>query len=221
MGYDPISSAQPTSVIQASTFNKLIAAIKGDFIPRNASGTAQTLIGSLGSTTFKWLKAHIESGYWSTGDIKQHHTYNGIASPGHGWMKCNGRLINQANYDLEHGEGSWATYVGSSILDGKFLPDMTNRYAVGGDTTQVGNVAITSVGNPGNTKNLGHTHNMSHTHTFRSANGQMGINRINESIYNEWTGDTNQPSTANTGSALGVESIQPDSIVVGYYMRVI
>ena len=86
-------------------------------------------------------------------------------------MICNGTVINQGNYDSIHGAGSWNTYIGSSPLDGKYTPNLRNRYIVGrsGDdlTSQSGASAFTYTGQTGHTIDLAHAHSdPSHVHQW-------------------------------------------------------
>jgi hypothetical protein len=132
-----------------SWFNTVRSAMTGDIVAREAVlGVATDIAAKLGpSESYRFLKAFIAFGYWDCGDFKLHHSYNGLISAGEGWMLCDGRTVSQANYDTEHGSGHWATFVGSSPIDGLKLPDFTNRYAVGASsTTATGSGAIPTVG---------------------------------------------------------------------------
>lgn len=175
-GTNTFTTVANGQLIKPSHVNQFITALGGDLIPRNTSGVPTTIAGSLGSDTYEWLKAWIESGYWVVGDIKMHHTYNGSAEStcGQGWMLADGRIINETNYNTEHGAGAWAIYVGSSPIDGRYLPDFTAKYPIGvASTAQDGTIAITSVGVTGNTLNLAHTHDMqNHTHSIPSHHHQ-------------------------------------------------
>lgn len=154
--------------VQTSHVNQFYTALNQDVVPRNSSGAPTNVGGSLGSSTYAWLKAWVESGYWSAGDIKMHHTYNGTVGCGQGWMLADGDVINETNYDAEHGAGSWDTYVVSSPLDGKYLPNFNGKYATGANTTtQAGTIAITSVGNASNVVNIAHTHTADHAHDLQ------------------------------------------------------
>lgn len=167
MGIGAISDVADATVADASDINQYSAALRQDHVPRNASGIAANDSGSIGQSTLKWLKAHIASGYWTCGDIKPHHSYNGAAPIDNGWFPCDGTIINQTNYDAIHGVGAWTTYIGSSILDGKYAPDLLNGYITGvASTTKDGTASITNIGNTGNTINVDHFHAVSnHTHT--------------------------------------------------------
>lgn len=150
-------------VVRTSHVNQYFQAFSQNVVPRNSSGVATSNAGELGTSSIPWKKASITTGYWSAGDIKCKHTYNGLLPIGQGWMRMDGDIVNQANYDAEHGAGSWATYIGASSLDGKFLPNMDLSGSGGyisarNTTTQDGSVAITSVGNTNHTVNLQHNH---------------------------------------------------------------
>lgn len=239
---DTIPTRGEKRLNDADWWNVIKDALSGDLLPRNASGVATDLAGSLGTETFQFLKALIASGHWVPGDIKVIHPYNGDALPGQGWMLCDGRTINESNYDIEHGAGSWDIYVGSSVLDGKKLPGMTNRYAVGVDaTTQDGSGTITPVGNAGNVANLEHHHDFI-----------RGINSATQSDIASSAGADNDVTINNSGTGKNggvytlsvvagalrlalpgggiagstsdslsqTEDIRPDSVEVCFFMRV-
>lgn len=188
--------------VQTSHVNQYYTALGQDVVPRNTSGAPTSIGGSLGNSVYKWLKAFVESGYWKAGDIKMHHTFNGAVECGEGWMLADGRVINSTNYDTEHGAGTWTTYVGSSPLSGKFLPNFTGKYPVGvATTTQSGSVAITSVGNAGNTVNLQHNHgSRAHTHFIMttSPSGAEGVSASGSAQDFFTTG------TCSSGNATGI-----------------
>jgi hypothetical protein len=227
--------------------------LTNDIVPRNASGVATTIEGSIGTSALKWLKAHIASGYWDVGDIKPHHTYNGVAAVGQGWYPCDGTIINEANYNSVHGAGSWDTYVVASVLDGKYAPDMTGKYLVGSSsTTETGTSGINSVGASGNQLNLAHAHSHNHIwyahdtntitgdYTYNSSGVQTDLEGVlvsktaaagndvqtlqpiitNNATINNVLGTsyTNLDATSNLSST---QSIQPSSIEVIYYIRII
>jgi hypothetical protein len=54
-----VTTATANTTILASTFNKIISALKVDFVPRNSSGVASAEAGSLGSTTYPWSQVFI------------------------------------------------------------------------------------------------------------------------------------------------------------------
>lgn len=249
MGTDTIPVRSDGQTIQSTHPNLLRTVLIGDLVPRNASGIATDEAGNLGTSTLAWLKAFIASGYFSVGDIKAHHTFNGTAPIGHGWMLCDGRVVSEANYNTEHGAGTWATYIGSSPIDSLNLPDLTGKFLVGAaSTTQDGTVAITYTGNASNQVNLQHTHTgPAHVHKIYEfqggANDQSydvtgnaqtlptgGIKAGGQAHIEYSTAATNAPDdmytteagTGNTGNGLSTtQSIQPHSLQVVYYMRII
>lgn len=191
-------------LVRTSHVNQFYTALNQDIVPRNSSGVATSNGGSLGSTTKKFLKLFVSSGGWVAGDIKMHHTYNGTVTCGQGWMLADGRVINEANYDAETGRsaGDWDTYVGTSPLDGKYLPNMTDKYPVGkAATAQAGTIAITTVGNSSNQVNLQHNHG-SHTHTvpdhYHQWLSDSGVNAHDLTYYD--TGSTSATQLLNTKS---------------------
>lgn len=159
-------------------------------------------------------------GRWTVGDVKLHHSYNGLVGPGPGWMLCDGRQISSTTYETEHGVGTWSTEVGSTPLDGLYLPDFTsNKFPAGAaTTTQSGAAPITTVGNSGSTINIQHSHTVtSHTHTVASHNHQyysvsgsdpytietFDVNGANKNL-NE--GDTNSSSNGFETDTGGVHT---------------
>lgn len=223
-------------VMDDDWLNAMKAAICGDVVPRASGGTPTDEGGSLGPTSYQFLKAFIAQGYWDVGDFKLHHSYNGTVSAGEGWMLCDGRTISQANYDTEHGASHWATYVGSSPLNGLKLPNFTGRYPIGAATTpQDGSGTITPTGN------TSHQVNLQHRHRWLKVNAGSGLN--------DQTFDTNgvAQDLSDTPAGAGLESvvsaaglaadaytsrdrldaqsatqsIQPDSIEFQVYMRII
>lgn len=256
MGTDTIAARTDGTTILATHPNVIRSALCGDLVPRNASGIATALAGSLGSTTYPFLKASIASGGWILGDIKMHHTYNGAAPIGHGWMLCDGRQITEALYNTEHGASTFATYVGSTALLNKYLPNFTSKYPVGKATTpQDGSIAITFVGNASSTINIQHTHTMTpHNHqwlshlTGGSAEDKMynAVGTI-QSVPTHTAGSIGNgiQAVAATGSELligpgggadvgtslttsamdsqlsSVQNIQPHSVEVQYFMRIV
>lgn len=166
MGTSSLTDAIDATIADVSAVNQYGDALRGDHVPRSGGGIAADIAGSLGQTSLQWLKAHIASGYWSAGDIKPHHTYNGAAPIDQGWFPCDGTIINEANYNSVHGAGSWATYVSSSVLDGKYAPDLVDKYLAGASvTTETGAAPIGTIGNSNNEINLNHAHTVSdHTH---------------------------------------------------------
>lgn len=227
-------------IIQLAHVNKFKTALSGDVLARDASGNVGNNTASLGASATNWLKAFISSGYWSLGDIKMHHSYNATVPIGEGWMLCDGRQVTQAAYDTEHGAGHWATFVGSSGLLNKFLPDFTSRYPTGAaTTTETGAGAIASVGRAGNLVSLTHNHTWYVANGAAAADDTFNSSGIAKTIDNTGVFKAAGPDTAiNIAAAQVIAcdgagrfytdqnlsasfSIQPDSIQVQYYMRII
>jgi len=250
MGTESIPTRASLQTITATFFNIFKSVMIGDFVPRDSNGDAVTEEGSLGTSSIAWLRAHISSGYFTIGDIKAHHTYNATAPITQGWMLCDGTVINEANYNTEHSAGDWAKYIVSSALDGKNLPDLTGKYLVGAaTTTQDGSSPLTFVGNASNQINIAHSHTVnSHNHQWyndqdSTTNDQTfdvngaSIDLVNGGtkggggrshiffdggttafIGDSWT-DNRVPGTNSQLSA--TQSIQPESLEVVYFMRII
>lgn len=159
---------RPGTKVKSSELNTNFLNHRGSLIPIHPNTTtAVDNTYSLGTNEWKWRKGFIQSGYFSCGDIKAHYSYNGRVSAGHGWMLCDGRLINETNYDAEYGSGSWDSYIVTSPLDGKYLPNLINRYMTGSDTcTANGSSTIASVGNSSSAADLSHTHVIAHAHRW-------------------------------------------------------
>ena len=169
MGTSNIPEASDGQPIADTDHNSIRGALIGDQVPRNASGTATANEGDCGTETYPYKRANITTGYLFAGMIMAFHDYNALLGGGQGWMKCDGSVINETNYNALHGAGSWATYIGTSPLDSKYLPAMNDKYLVGAtNTTQAGTGALTFVGNTAHSYTVG-THNHSipdHYHTW-------------------------------------------------------
>lgn len=235
MGLDNIPNRSTGQVIADEFWNVLKRVLGVDFVPRNVSGIPTANAGDLGTPTYPWKRANIKSGYWVCGDIKMFDDYNGALSPGQGWMKLNGDICNETNYNAIHGAGSWAAYIGSSPLDGKYLKVATDRYPVGKlTTTQNGASAQSYEGNAGNSVDLAHSHTVnSHTHTFAHthsiANGFTGEGLQGSQSGSGASTTTQTQSTSTSGAAApgtnsqlsSSQSIKPDSFQVQYWIRII
>lgn len=195
-------------------------------------------------TTAKILDANVTAaklaatvGIMPIGSITMFHTFNGAVSIPRGWMKCNGDVVNSTNYESIHGGGTFTTdAIAAGALNAKNLPNLVSRYPVGvSNTTQNGSVAITAVGNSGNTTDSSHVH--------------QTYNYINDAttaqVYNSSGALTNVTADTRTGgvhiktfsggtetSILGMDtytsdagptslSIQPDSIEVIFIIKVV
>lgn len=211
MGTNTLATKSDGQIISSSDINQYKTAFGADMVPRNTSGAATDEGGSLGTASLKWLKAFIASGYWDAGDIKAHHTYDGATPVGQGWFPCDGTIINETNYDAIHGAGSWAAYVGSSPLDGKYAPDLEDKYLVGSNVTNDnGSVSIPSVGNSGSTVNLQHSHTVnSHTHTGPSHTHRWTVFDINGFSGGTFAsnGSTAVPYNANTDTSTSLTNV--------------
>lgn len=235
MSNDTIPARKEGQLSDASWFNFLRTVLSGDWFPRNTGAAIADTSGALGTSAYRWLRAYIASGYWTVGDIKVHHSYNGANPPGEGWMLCDGRIINQTNYDAEHGAGKWAANVGTSPIDGKYLPDFDNKYPIGSaTTTQTGASPITTTGNAGHLSpvsshghkwmNGGQTTNGADNQYYDSNGSPQDmvafVYDATNGIMSETAFVTNSSMYTNNGNTADV-SIQPDSIKTQYYMRII
>lgn len=244
MGDATLATQVTGTTITVDGVNQYKSALSGDVVPRNSAGAATDSAGSLGTDAIKWLKANIASGYWSAGDIKPHHSYNGTVPIDNGWFPCDGTIINETNYNIIHGAGAWEKYVITSLLDGKYAPNMIGKYPVGASATdQDGTSGITSVGNSSNLVDLSHAHTHTHNHqwynftsTAAGTSGTLqtfGAQQLN--TYNSSgaaqdidtsgllrTDSYTSNVTTSTNSQLSSStSIQPESIQTIYYIRII
>jgi hypothetical protein len=131
----------------------------------------------------------IRSGY--IGEVIAFHTFNGTLSIPRGFMKLNGDVVNQTNYDAIHGAGAYVTDgIASSAILSKNLPNATDKYLTGvASTTQDGSAPITYVGNASNQVNLQHTHSIAaHNHQW----------------YNVDSGSSNDESYNSAGTAINL-----------------
>lgn len=174
MGTGSFTNQNDGEVAEAAAVQQVIDSLKGDLVPRNASGVATANAGEVGTETYPMKKANVTTGYLFAGLILPMHTYNGLLTPGQGWYPCDGTIINETNYDAIHGAGSWDEFIVSSLLDGKYTANLSAKYLTGASTTsQTGVGAFTYVGNASNNNNAPtHTHSSPvHNHTFTSNTG--------------------------------------------------
>ena len=255
MGTGSFTDQNDGEVADAVDVQQLIDAGKGDLVPRNSSGVATANAGDLGTSTYPFKKAHITTGFFCAGMIMPIHDFNGTITPGQGWMKCDGSIINETNYDAIHGAGSWDTFIGSSALDGKYTPNMNNKYLVGvTNTTQTGASALTSVGNASHASSAAsHSHSLpNHNHIWY---GSTGDSATDDATYDSNSSSSNITATSKTGgeyiqvgsgAGLGLKNddgnnlytsidigqsntglaspavnVQPESIQVEYWIRII
>lgn len=156
------------------------------------------------------------------GSIRLFHTYNDTLDIPRGWMICNGNVVNETNYEAIHGSGTYATDgIASSNLLNLYLPNYTDRYAVGATaTTQDGvSATMTPVGNTDHEIDFAHTHSgASHTHG-PSSTTYGTYDTINTTGLQQ--GDT-QAATYTLQSALSDNTeIKPESVEMVFIMRVI
>jgi len=239
MGSETLPTRTDGQTIDQNWFNILKSVLRQNFVPRNASGVATSLAGTLGESALKWARAYIESGYWHVGDIKAHHNYLGLlgSTAGQGWMKCDGRIVNETNYNIEHGPGAWAQHIGTSPLDGKYLPNMERKFLMGEINliTNDGDTPFTYTGNANNQVNLQHSHGLGSLHIrmvdaggqFQIASDFIGVADWNAAFKVAYTA-----GLPNLGAATRIrggmdnaqsatQSITPHSLFVLYYMRII
>lgn len=244
MGLGALNNAVDGTPIPAADNNAIVAALKQDLVPRNSSAVAEADAGRLGTSTYPWDRANITTGYFVCGDVKMFHDFNGLISPGHGWMKCNGGQVTEVAYNAIHGAGMWDEYIVSSPIENKFLPNMNNKFPVGAtNTTQDGSIAITSEGNAAHQVNLQHTHTgPSHNHqwmeydgsgqdmsTFQSdgaatgdvmtATFQTGGSGRALNVGDYYTSNAGTGNTGNGGST--AQDIKPEAIALEFWMRII
>jgi hypothetical protein len=246
MGLATLPSAIDGTPIPASHHNAIVAAMQVNMVPRNASSVATNNAGTLGESSLAWLRAYITTGYFFPGMIMPVHTYNGAVSPGHGWMKCDGRIINETNYNTEHGAGSWASYIGSTALDGKYLPNLAAKYLTfAATTTQTGASPLTFIGNANNQINIQHSHTVaSHSHrwadylgttpakTWNSEGSAITLDHWDNPTYNDFASTalltppgqdyyTEAGSPATNNGLTTTQTIAPESLETIAYMRII
>jgi hypothetical protein len=161
------------------------------------------------------------------GEIKMHHTFNGAVPIGRGWMVCNGAIVNQANYDAEHGTGAYVSdNVGSSPIAGKYLPNFVDKYAVGSaNTTQNGSTAITSEGNVGHL----HSHkwydaiagNSTSDQTFDSNGNVQNISGSASKSGGGWGISPGGIAGLSPDAYTSKDSVKPESIQVLFKIKVV
>lgn len=169
MGTNTLSTRADGNIVGADDVNQYKSAFNGNIVPRNSSGVATANAGEMGTSSIPFIRANITTGYLYPGVVIMFHDFNATLTPGQGWMKCNGDIVNSTNYDAIHGTNSWTTYITTSPLSGLYLPDMTSAFAKGSNaTSQDGTSAITTTGNSGHSITISnHTHTMNLQHNHR------------------------------------------------------
>jgi hypothetical protein len=127
------------------------------------------------------------------GTVVSFHTFGGALSIPRGFMKMNGNVVNQANYDAIHGAGAYVTDgIAASALLTRNLPNAESRYLTGvATTTQDGTGVFSYAGNAGNQVSIAHTHTIpAHNHQW--------YNYTNNADANAWD-STGSTETINTG----------------------
>lgn len=257
MGLGNLQTKTAGQIIDANDPNQYKQALSVDQVPRNVSGVPTANAGTLGTSTYPFKRADITTGYLFCGLVIQFISYNGLLTPGQGWFKMLGGIINETNYDVIHGAGSWDLYIGSSLLDGKYAPNMTSIYSVGATTTtQTGVGAFTTVGNASHVASFSHTHttNISnHYHwwyqrdaagtsaktwsssgtivtfaTGSKSGGALAIQLGSATGILDTGDNVNSTSTAlgttsptSSTPSPGTLNIQPESIAMEYWIRII
>jgi hypothetical protein len=220
MSQDTIYVRSQGQYIVQSWINLIRSVLIGDIVPRNANGIADDELGQLGTEDYFFKSYAIAVGDLGPGDIEFIYDYDGTVTPLQGWMLCDGRVINESNYNTEHGAGSWDTYIVSSVLENKYLPNLTSKYLRSNSTTatQAGTSAITAIGNASNQINLQHNHSSPVTSGNNDAT-YTGTNRgdaIKTIPANTHTHDLTIPNALST-----TQDIKPESLVCKVYMRII
>lgn len=235
MGTANLSAIVEGQTVKAAFFNALRAAMLDTIVPRTNGGIVAARTGSVGAPFYRWLRMYVTAGDWSPGDLKSRHSFGGETEPGQGWMLCDGRIITEANYDAEHGAGSWATYCSDSPLVNKYLPDFANRLPVGdAATTQDGSAPITAVGIAGSVVNLEHTHQWlrsvageNYDRSYDASGSLVDLGPNQAGSYSNpapslFTPDNYASNNKYAEKKLDAnQSILPDSIETQFYMRIV
>ena len=154
------------------------------------------------------------------GSIRLFHSFNSTVDVPRGWMICNGDVVNETNYEAIHGAGTYTDDgIASSNLLSLNLPNLANRFAVGGaTTTEDGSSAIATEGNANNQIDLSHTHNVgAHTHN-QELSGQAVVAASSFPGFQTAT----QSTDFDTDSQLSAtQSIQPEAVDFLHIIRVI
>ena len=203
---------------RAGQVNANFDAIRGTKVPIDPNTSAASdMEHDLGTEEHRFRKAQIGVGYLFPGMVMPFHDYNGALSPGHGWMKCDGRQVTIANYDTEFSSGAWLAYIGASVgssdLANLYLPDLQDSTYLAGitSTAQDGSSAITTFGTTANTVNLAHTHAV-------TGSGSLVDTKDGDHTFYAYGFATGLSETSRLSAS---QDVRPKSIGVQYYMRII
>lgn len=223
MGLNNLPTRANGQNVDETWFNRIKSALVGVFVPRTSLGVPEAEIGSVGTETYRWKKAFISSGHLFLGAIKMKYRYTSVSVPiDKGWMLCDGRIITEANYDAEHGAGSWVSHgVAASSIAGKYLPNFDAKYLRGvlGDATQTqdGNSAITTVGAA--SVSVGHTHSGGTMTSSQSNNATPSLLSVGDlSLIGVLASHTHN---VTIDSHVQTVTLGPKAIEMNLYMRVI
>jgi hypothetical protein len=187
-------------------------------VPRNTSGAPTSEAGSLGTSTYKFERMHVSSGYLYAGMIKYKYDYNGTVSIEPGWFPCDGSIINEANYNTIHGAGKWDADIVSSPLDGKYTPNLDDVYLVGStDATDPGTSPISTVGLSSNEIDIQH----SHTNTVGDNAYSTTEPIMANTLVNTFGGLPHKHAVTIPNGLTTNQDITPHTIVAKAYMRII
>ena len=140
------------------------------------------------------------------GTIACFHTFGGVLSIPNGWMQCNGAVVNETNYDAEHGSGAYVTDgIASSAILTLNLPDYIDIYPKSAaTTTETGVGAMATGGNAGNVINDQHNHKWFEYNGTGAAAG-LFVNQQNEfAMVDSTSGSYNALYTTNGGGGSSV-----------------
>jgi hypothetical protein len=218
MGAETIPDRTARQTIKKAWMNLFRSCLIGDLIPRGQTGAARADYGRLGTPVYQWKNAHIAIGHFGPGDIQFWYDYNDDAVLPQGWMLCNGVIINETNYNAQHETGDWDTYIASSILDGKRLPDMDSKFIKAKTgSLQDGSIAITTVG--ANEFDFYHIHG---TPTTTSSSGSTAQNiNIDSGAKAYLAGHVHDVDLNPPLGELASPNIEPEYIEVKMLMRII
>lgn len=223
MGTETIPDRAAGQRIKLSWINNLRDIFLGHFVPRGIGGSPRANYARLGSATYPYDRIFAQIGELGVGDIFAFHDYDENIPIPQGWMFCTDdvedpQVINEANYDAQHSPGDWDLYVGTSPLEGLFLPDMAASYTylVGKTgTLQDGLSEITKVG--ANERDFSHNHGSPRTTSTPSLAGVI----IND-LARAYTYTQNHTHTLTVPSDLSAtQDVRPSSTVVKYLMRIV